>query len=226
MSSGSSVSSGSSGSVVGGISIVQGGVGLQIVGRSFNILNPPRMSNCTVQASTFNGDTLAKSFNIQSMRIIRGRCSLRGYSNGGDNVVSTILDQYTRAPINISSADVIVSVVVENGSGPLNGLGVYPATNIPNFIGGLQPLFSLYFGSRPIYNPNILSWFPGQISKPITYNFTTADVNLGKVLTTVNNSPDASDNWIYLNANYSYLYTGYDGTLNLTFLVMTPQSTG
>jgi hypothetical protein len=201
--------------------------GLQIVGRSFNILNPPRMSNCTVQASVFNGDTLAKSFNIQSMRIIRGRCSLIGNSSGGDNVVSTILDQYTRAPINISSADVIVSVVVENGSGPLNGLGVFPATNIPpEFFNGLQPLFSLYFGSRPVYNPNILSWFPGQISKPITYNFTNGDVNLGKVLTTVNNSPDASDNWIYLNTNYPYLYTGYDAALNVSLLVMTPQSAG
>jgi hypothetical protein len=161
------------------------------------------------------------------MRIIRGRCALKGYSNGSANVVSAILDQYTRAPINISSADVIVSVVVENGSGPLNGLGVYPATNIPpEFFNGLQPLFSLYFGSRPIYNPNILSWFPAQISKPITYNFTTGDVNLGKVLTTVNPSPEEPDNWIYLNANYSYLYTGYSGTLNLTLLVMTPQSAG
>lgn len=221
------MSSESGGISISGISIVRSDTGLQIVGRSFNILNPPRMSNCTVQASTFNGDTLAKSFNIQSMRIIRGRCALQGYSSGGDNVVSAILDQHTRAPINISSADVIVSVVVENGSGPVNGVGVYPATNLPpQIFNGLQPLFSLYFGSRPVYNPNILSWFPGQISKPITYNFTTADVNLGKVLTTVNNSPDASDNWIYLNANYSYLYTGYSGTLNLTFLVMTPQSAG
>ena len=40
------------------------------------IINPVRNSNCTVQPSQINGGSLAQSFNLQSMRIIKGYIKL------------------------------------------------------------------------------------------------------------------------------------------------------
>ena len=122
------------------------------------IINTQRMSNTTIQGSRINGGSVAQSFNIQAMRIVKGIVNLNSSKslNPGDGAgtYNGIMSDENGNPISLINGDVLLAVVIENISGQefitlpgtygrweicfcdINGLNYYPTitgTNNINF---------------------------------------------------------------------------------------------
>lgn len=187
---------------------------------TFTRENTQRISNCSIEASKINGGTVAQNFNIQSLKVIRGQCSFTTFNEGGvaTYLISVLLNPITRSPVSLTSGDVIIAGFIENSSGPSNGSDVEPITNIPNVT---PSNLTLYFGKVPTYLPAIQIWFPSIPTEPIAYTLSLIDVNLGKNLSIINNSPVNNNNWIYAIVT-SPQFTRNNTGINISLLVASP----
>jgi hypothetical protein len=80
------------------------------------ITNPQRNANVGVQASSLMGGNLAQTFDLQAMRIIKGRVPLNAAT--GTNVV---INEYDGTPVNFGYGDCIVAATVANGNPTADG---------------------------------------------------------------------------------------------------------
>lgn len=189
---------------------------------TFTTQNKQHISNCSIQASKINGGTVAQNFNIQSLKVIRGQCSFTTFNQGGiaTYLLSVLLNPITRSPVSLTCGDVIIGAFIANSSGPSNGSDVEPIANIPNVPASN---ITLYFGKRPSYFPAIQIWFPnmGALTHPIAYSVSLTDINLGKNLSIINNSPVDNNNWIYIIVT-SPQFTRNNTGINISLLVASP----
>lgn len=186
-------------------------------------LNTQRNANCVVQASQLNGGNLAQSFNIQAMRMVKGTVVLPTSTNqqrsqGDGNV---LINEYDGSAIELGAADIIVSMVVENGSGSDQGsVGYVPLTAT----GATVPLGVIFtYGALPSFNPATNSWAAGATGASISDPLALADLNTGiSFQPIVSTTSTEMKYWINCVGNGDTAFTSLNPVLNVTLLVLNP----
>ena len=85
------------------------------------IINTQRMSNTTIQGSRINGGSVAQSFNIQAIRIVKGTVNINSSKSlnpdDGAGPYNGIMSDENGNFISLINGDVLLAVVIENISG-------------------------------------------------------------------------------------------------------------
>jgi hypothetical protein len=140
------------------------------------IINTQRMSNTTIQGSKINGGSVAQSFNIQAMRIVKGIVNINSSKslNPGDGAgpYNGIMSDENGNPITLSNGDVLLALVIENISGQefislpgsyggweicfcdSNGLNLYPNINSFGFT-AFNSGYNLTIKNSSAFNPYV-----------------------------------------------------------------------
>jgi hypothetical protein len=129
-----------------------------------------RNSNTFLQASSFNGGTIAQSFNLQRMRVIRAYANIippqYGYSSESNN--SVFINTYDGSPLYLACGDVVLSAVIESYTSPI--------ISVPNNATTVK----ISFAGLPTYNETYNIWEPGSTSSsipfPYSYNSFSTDI--------------------------------------------------
>lgn len=126
-----------------------------------------RNSNTLVQASSLNGGTLAQSFNLQGMHVLKGYAYLippeYGYSSPSNS--SVFINPYDGSPLFLSCGDVILSAVIEN-------YGSY-IKNTNNSM-----CVEVHLASVPTLNSEYSIWEPGISDKD---SFSTNQISIQQI---------------------------------------------
>jgi hypothetical protein len=173
------------------------------------IINPVRNSNCTVQPSQINGGSLAQSFNLQSMRIIKGYASLIPYPGYGQ---SMFLNSSNDEPISLGCGDCIISASIQSNK-------IVADSSVSIMIWSCQAPLG--------YNSLINEWIPPlTIGSGISVTndiITVAQLNTGlNIKVDGVNYPYSYCNYLLGIINYANLITSSNPRVNLTLLILNP----
>jgi hypothetical protein len=89
------------------------------------IQNPQATVNTSVQASVLNGGYLAQMFNLQAMRIVKGRVVAGTTASTNYSVIN----EYDGSPVTLGPSDFIVAFAVSNGN--TSNAGATPTVTVP-----------------------------------------------------------------------------------------------
>jgi len=210
------------------------------------IQNPQHTFNTTVQPSQLNGGNLAQIFNLQAMRMVKGRAYVPDVTNvlfSGTGVISNVIfNEHDGFPITLGPNDFIVAYAVANGNpifpgdmGPLYNPTQFAGTGFIDIQTASPPSYSVQTGlwtpginssssiiGSPAYNnilnPQIDHGQPGYGNPTITSPSTGINKNYGLLLpSTATTSPMGANQWLNVLGGYGFTSAGY---INVTLLVL------
>ena len=192
------------------------------------VQNPQSTANTTVQPTQLNGGNLSQIFNLQAMRIVKGRVNLTTTApSTASGLTYTVVNEYDGSPVAIGPSDFVVAYGVSNGNP--NDLGpqatgstsytplylspsTYTGATGPS-PGVYSPLLTFALNANPpTYSTSTGLWTPASgfgtsITIPLTTGtgavpspYITPWVNLGYgTLTATLASSAGSLSWLQLN---------------------------
>ena len=202
---------------------------------SISAQNSHAMRNTTVQPSQLNGGNLSQMFDLQAMRIVKGRVEL---NTGLPPQYYTVVNESDGSPVTLGSNEFIIGYGVVNGNTNNSEiLGAVPYSSVP-----LTPIFNspiVTFAINPI--PPVWDclnnlWVPqnptGIGVRPISSSFTTGQPgDIGKYINcgygnlnpVIRNSCGLAV-WIQLSqTNNSFSIEGNAvnaGAINITLIIL------
>jgi hypothetical protein len=142
--------------------------------------NATAMRNTTVQPSQLNGGKLSQIFDLQAMRVVKGRVNLNTLA---PPQYYTVINEYDGSPLVLGPNDFIIGYGVANGStnnvGPVQ-LGTYtslpltPASTTSTVGVGNSPVVQFFINPvPPSYNTQTGQWSPTNPSSITTAAITS-----------------------------------------------------
>jgi hypothetical protein len=212
------------------------------------VQNAQSTVNTTVQPTQLNGGNLSEIFNLQAMRIVKGRVNLTTATPSvTTGLTYTVVNEYDGSPVTVGPSDFVVAYGICNGNpndlGPqatgstsYTPLYLSPAT-FTGATGPNSPLLTFALNSNPpTYSTSTGLWTPASgFGTAITTSLTTGTgyvgygntpwVNLGYgTLTATLASSAGSLAWLQLNQqNNPFTIVNPSvtaGAINITLLVI------
>jgi hypothetical protein len=193
-------------------------------------LNAQRNTNCSVQASQFNGGHLAQSFNLQAMRIVKGYATLASSISGsiGGNG-SVLVNAYDDSAIELGPSDIVIAGVMENASGTWSpGYASLPYSGGTGSVGNI-PLVSvsgtatIYHGGLPTFNNSTQLWTAGTVGAGIiSPAMTASNLNGGVRFNAVAVTTSTTQKYWLNCVTGTAVFTSPNPTVLVTLLVMNP----